>query len=104
MGTPAFDVAHAEGRDMTTADLFAYALDEPSSQTEAAERATSQEDSLTPRERQVARLVSEGLTNREIADRLVISTRTAEGHVERILAKLGFISRTQVVALVNGRR
>ena len=60
--------------------------------------------SLTPRERQVARLVSEGLTNREIADRLVISTRTAEGHVERILAKLGFTSRTQVVALVNGRR
>jgi DNA-binding CsgD family transcriptional regulator len=51
---------------------------------------------LTPREREVATLVAEGLTNREIAARLVISERTAEGHVEQIRNKLGFKSRTQV--------
>jgi len=51
---------------------------------------------LTPREFEVAQLIAEGLSNRAIADRLVISTRTVDGHVERILAKLEFSSRTQV--------
>jgi len=54
--------------------------------------------SLTERELDVARLVALGLTNREIADRLVISERTAEGHVQRILDKLGFRSRSQIAA------
>ncbi len=53
---------------------------------------------LTRREREVAELVKEGLTNREIAERLVISERTAEGHVEQIRGKLGFRSRAQVAA------
>jgi DNA-binding NarL/FixJ family response regulator len=53
---------------------------------------------LTVRERQVAALVVEGLTNREIAARLVVSKRTIDAHVEHILAKLGFSSRVQVAA------
>jgi non-specific serine/threonine protein kinase len=53
---------------------------------------------LTPREREVAALVAEGLTNRRIAERLVITTRTADHHVASILAKLGFASRAQVAA------
>ncbi|WP_232006148.1 LuxR C-terminal-related transcriptional regulator [Mycobacterium sp. 852013-50091_SCH5140682] len=53
---------------------------------------------LTKREFEVAALVEVGLSNREIAERLVISKRTADGHVERILAKLGFASRAQVAA------
>lgn len=55
---------------------------------------------LTPRERQVADLVATGMTNAEIADKLVISQRTAEGHVENILAKLSYTSRTQIAAWV----
>lgn len=51
---------------------------------------------LTLREFEVAQLIAEGLSNRAIADRLVISPRTVDGHVERILAKLAFSSRTQV--------
>ena len=53
---------------------------------------------LTDRQRQVAALVADGLTNREIGDRLVISERSAEGHVERIRIRLGVRSRAQVAA------
>src|SRR3979490_996399 len=51
---------------------------------------------LTKREREVAAFVAEGLTNRDIANRLVISDRTVETHVEHIRNKLGVRSRAQV--------
>lgn len=54
--------------------------------------------SLTPREREVASLVSAGMTNRQIADRLVIAERTAEGHVERIREKLDLHSRGEIAS------
>jgi DNA-binding CsgD family transcriptional regulator/sugar lactone lactonase YvrE len=62
------------------------------------------EIALSRREREVADLVAEGLTNREIAERLVISERTAEGHVEQIRNKLGFHSRSQIAAWVVTER
>ncbi len=59
---------------------------------------------LTPREREVALLISEGLTNAELARRLYISPKTAAVHVSNILRKLGVSSRTEVGELVGGRR
>lgn len=56
---------------------------------------------LSRREWQVAQLIGEGLTNREIAERLFISTRTAEGHVTQILNKLGFQRRSQIASWVS---
>ena len=53
---------------------------------------------LTKRERQVAAVVAQGLTNQEIADELVVSLKTVEAHVTRILSKLGFSSRAQIAA------
>ncbi|MGE3288692.1 MAG: AAA family ATPase [Pseudonocardia sp.] len=53
---------------------------------------------LSVRESEVARLVGEGLTNRQIAARLVISERTAGNHVQNVLTKLGFSSRSQIAA------
>jgi pimeloyl-ACP methyl ester carboxylesterase/DNA-binding CsgD family transcriptional regulator len=53
---------------------------------------------VTVRQREVAALVTEGLTNREIATRLGISERSAESHVERIRDRLGFRSRAQIAA------
>jgi DNA-binding CsgD family transcriptional regulator len=53
---------------------------------------------LTGRQREVAALVTDGLTNREIGARLVISERSAEGHVERIRIRLGVRSRAQIAA------
>lgn len=51
---------------------------------------------LTRRERQVADLLSQGLTNRELAKRLFIAERTAENHVQHILSKLGMSNRSQL--------
>jgi DNA-binding CsgD family transcriptional regulator len=53
---------------------------------------------LTARQLQVAALVADGLTNRQIAERLGIQERSAEGHVERIRLRLGVSSRTRIAA------
>jgi non-specific serine/threonine protein kinase len=58
---------------------------------------------LTRRETEVAGLVAQGLTNRQIAEELVIAQRTVDTHVERILAKLAFASRAQVAAWAVGQ-
>lgn len=55
-------------------------------------------DSLTPREHTVATLVSQGLSNRQIAARLYLSERTVESHVSAVLAKLDLRSRSGVAA------
>ena len=59
---------------------------------------------LTAREREVAALVADGLTNRDIAARLVVSKRTVDAHLEHILGKLGYGSRVQVAALASAAR
>jgi DNA-binding CsgD family transcriptional regulator len=56
--------------------------------------------SVTRRQYEVAQLVAQGLTNRDSADRLGISERSAESHVERIRDRLGFRSRSQIAAWV----
>ena len=53
---------------------------------------------LGPREADVARLVADGLTNKQIGARLFISERTVDSHVRSILNKLGFSSRAQIAA------
>ena len=60
--------------------------------------ASSAASTLTPREREIAGLIARGLSNRAIADELVISQATVARHVANILTKLGFSSRAQVAA------
>jgi DNA-binding CsgD family transcriptional regulator len=67
----------------------------PPSSLQAARHA---HDGLTARERQVAALIAQGLSNRALADTLVVSERTIAKHVENILSKLHFTSRAQIAA------
>lgn len=89
--------ARAEGRAMMLDEAVAYAL--LTEQGRASARSLSEQGSrmlLTRREQEVAALVARGLTNRQIAQRLVIAEGTAERHLANIARKLGFSSRTQV--------
>ncbi|RAS70506.1 putative ATPase [Lentzea atacamensis] len=101
IGDEAFAEAFASGRSLTLDEVLAFAFEE---QRDATPPPAAPPTPLTRRERQVAELVADGLSNKEIAARLVIARRTAEGHVERILQKLGFGSRTQLAAWVTERR
>ncbi|HEX7276922.1 MAG TPA: AAA family ATPase [Acidimicrobiales bacterium] len=65
---------------------------------------SSRPAALSPREEEVAKLVAQGLTNRQIAERLIISERTAQNHVQHILVKLGFTARSQIAAWSAGGR
>ena len=60
-------------------------------------------DPLTEREREIAGLVATALTNRQIAERLVLSERTVESHVRNILAKLGLANRTEIATQTAAR-
>ncbi|WP_063036283.1 protein kinase domain-containing protein [Nocardia grenadensis] len=97
LGDNKFDAAFERGRRMSAATARAYALREQATGTTAGPDRTAR---LTKRERQVAALVARGLSNRQIATELVVSPRTAQGHVENILTKLGFTSRAQIAAWI----
>lgn len=93
LGGRGFESAHREGAAMRFEAAIGFALEEAQPAESPRDREAA---SLTKRERQVAKLIAEGLTNKAIAARLVISQRTAQGHVEHILTKLGFTSRAQI--------
>ena len=101
LGEEAFDRAWSRGRSLDQASAIAVCLEEEPRRRTVAVATTSTKEILSRRERQIAELVHQGLSNKEIADTLVISPRTAEAHVEHILVKLGFTSRTQVAAWVG---
>jgi DNA-binding CsgD family transcriptional regulator/tetratricopeptide (TPR) repeat protein len=98
----AWDAAWTEGRKMTLEQAVEYALSEEFSSLASAHASRDEGPSevLTPREREIALLLAQELTNRQIARELTISERTVTTHVHRILKKLGFRSRTHISAWV----
>ncbi|MFI7167073.1 protein kinase [Rhodococcus erythropolis] len=96
LGERAFAAARRKGGALGFRAAVAYALGEQHLPVGASSAGPSVRP--TRREIEVAGLIAEGLTNKEIAARLVISSRTAQGHVEHLLVKLGFTSRTQIAA------
>jgi DNA-binding CsgD family transcriptional regulator len=103
LGDARFDKAFDEGAAYSLDRALALALrdGEDPGDTQPAVAAAAGPGAhvgLTRREREIAGLIAQGLSNREIAARLVISSRTAESHVGNILGKLGLTSRAQVAA------
>ncbi len=96
LGERAFEAALARGRELALDQALAFALDERPAAAATPPRGAA--IVLTRREKEIADLVARGMSNKQIAAALVISLRTAEGHVEHILAKLGFTSRAQIAA------
>jgi predicted ATPase/DNA-binding CsgD family transcriptional regulator len=93
---------HAEV-DLADAVRLCIALTGSAAPTTRPEPCPVRDDPLTSRESEIAALIADGLSNRDIGDRLVISRRTVDGHVERMLRKLGFSSRAQVASWVASR-
>jgi non-specific serine/threonine protein kinase len=101
-GERAFQVGWRRGTALALDEAVAFALDENAKPRSAKSSSEGKSTKLTEREMEVANLVAQGLTNRDIAERLVIAQRTAEGHVEHVLSKLGFTSRAQIAAWAAG--
>lgn len=98
LAEPALDGLRSWGAALDHDSAVLYALDRRAV-PEHEENAV-----LTRRERQIASLVAEGLTNRQIAERLVISIRTVDTHVQNVLARLGLSSRAQIAVWVVEHR
>jgi DNA-binding CsgD family transcriptional regulator len=92
LGERDFDAAWAEGAALSTEEAIAYAQRGRGER----KRATSGWASLTPTERDVVRLVSEGLGNNDIAARLFVSPRTVQSHLTHVYTKLGLTSRVRL--------
>lgn len=104
LGGEAFDTAFGKVTGMDPYLALDQVLGEATRREPPPERDDRLWPPLTRRERDVALLIAEGLSNKDIAARLVIGQRTVEAHAERILAKLGMTSRTQVDAWVVERQ
>ena len=94
LGEAAWQAALAEGREMEPEAAMNHALGEPS--PPFPEEPPRRPSPLTGREQEVAVLVARGLTNRRISKVLVISDRTVDAHLRKILKKLSLRSRTEV--------
>jgi DNA-binding CsgD family transcriptional regulator len=105
LGDEAFTEAYARGSGFTLDRAVAFALDERwAKDAEHPRTQPGTAPTLTRREQEIAELVAQGLSNKEIAGILVIAQRTAESHVEHILRKLGLTSRSQIAAWAAQRQ
>ncbi len=109
LGEGAWKAAFAQGMAMSVEEAAEYALSEevaPAPVSPPVGRETDEPltDSLTAREREVAAMVAQGLSNRQIAQELYLSERTIENHVSKILRKLELASRTEIAAWATERR
>lgn len=101
LGVPRYETLHAAGAARPLDEIVPFAVGDADAPAAAARREARPAGALTKRERQIAGLVASGLSNREIAAKLVISKRTVDAHVDHIFAKLGISSRVQLTVLVR---
>jgi predicted ATPase/class 3 adenylate cyclase/DNA-binding CsgD family transcriptional regulator len=97
LGEEVFRGAWEQGAAMPLDEMIAYALSEPGLTAREATRSEKEQfGGLTAREREVATLIAQGKSNREIAATMVVGAKTVETYVTRILNKLGLVSRVQI--------
>jgi predicted ATPase/DNA-binding CsgD family transcriptional regulator len=94
---PEIETEQREGRMMTMEESIEFALSLPLLSEKTVVQSKDQPSILTVREREMAALIGQGLTNGEISAQLVLSKRTVEKHVANILSKLTMRSRAQIV-------
>jgi non-specific serine/threonine protein kinase len=102
LGHDDFDQAFIKGKGLTTAELLALVdrIAEPALHSAASQvpaPAGIPHGDLTPREREVLRLVATGLTNSQIAERLTVTPRTVNAHLTAIYSKIGVLSRASAI-------
>ena len=93
-----FDRAWAEGRALPLEQAAVLALEPRTAGADMPRPVHHQAPRLTPREQEVAQLAARGLTNRQIAEVLVIAEKTVANHLQHVLDKLDLHSRTQLAA------
>jgi DNA-binding CsgD family transcriptional regulator len=98
LGGAAFAAAFGRGMAMSIEGGVAFALNQKMPDRPAGLETAHLASRLTRREQQIAALVAQGLSNKQIAANLVVSQRTAESHILNILNKLGFNSRSQIAS------
>jgi predicted ATPase/DNA-binding NarL/FixJ family response regulator len=103
LGDQAYTVAFLRGRQLPLAQVL-HDDENKRRSTRSSQMDAGGAGLLTAREDEVAALLAQGLSNKEIANSLVIAQRTAETHVENVLVKLGLTSRSQVAAWVAEHR
>ena len=96
IGQKTFDTAYSRGRAMTIDEGVAFAVEDKPAHKLAPPVKSAPDTAITPRQLEIARLIADDLTNRQIADRLFLSERTVETHITNILNKLGLNSRIQL--------
>ena len=96
--TLAWDTGRATSIEQAVELALAAAEAPPTAPTGPSNRSGQRVTDLSPREQEVAALLAHGLSNRQIAERLMVTERTVAAHIEHILDKLGFASRHQVGA------
>jgi non-specific serine/threonine protein kinase len=117
LGEAGVEAALTAGREMTLKQAVEFALSEgpghqpgvegdgPAVQARTLSPLQAEKrkyGGLTPRQREVAALIARGMTNRDIAEELVVTVRTVESHVTHILRKLGFDARTEIAGWAVG--
>lgn len=100
LGVPALELEILVGNRMSTSEAIDYALDEKQPVRRNAPIDAKKVTPLSKRELEVARLIAEGMSNKEIGTRCFLSERTVETHVSNILNKLGINSRVEVAGWV----